>query len=125
MRALNSDEPEDTAVAHRSIGYRAQKAVERPDSGESGYKMHNLSILAVGLSHPVFLQSLQSVCAGRIVGASGPDGVLIQLNSFRGGTAEHHRAKASIAQRQGLDPYLRGFVVPDIQISRRRDGGQT
>ena len=55
-----------------------------------------------------------------VVGASIPKRVLVELQALRTHPAEHHRAQASVAERQGLVPRRRRRLV--VERERRGDG---
>jgi hypothetical protein len=53
-----------------------------------------------------------------------PDGDVIELESLVLRLTENHRAQASVADRQGLDPLVRGGLIPEtICLSARGFGG--
>ncbi len=57
-----------------------------------------------------------------VLGTSGPQRVVVQLQPFLGDTAEDHRAQAPVANGQGFDPALCGPPIPERRRERRGYG---
>ena len=60
---------------------------------------------------------------GGVVGAAGPEGVLVELKAFVLDAAEDHGAEAAIAERKGLDPLGGGLAIPEGEVGRGRRVG--
>ena len=71
---------------------------------------------------PGFGQGLQRFGIIRIVGASGVQGVLVQLQPLDGRAPENHRAQSPVADRQSLHPLTRRLLIPEQKPLRIRAG---
>ena len=60
-----------------------------------------------------------------IMRLTAPERVLVELNPLTGRATEHHRAHVSIADGQGLGPFLRRLGVPKLEriicVGRERE----
>ncbi len=69
-------------------------------------------VLALEQQAAHFRQDFQRFRIGGVARVALPHGLFVELDAFVAGASEHHRAEASVADGQGLGPFLRGLRVP-------------
>ena len=104
----------DPQVAERLIGLQVTRAPHQLLVRE--VLRFLVAALADELPHP--RQVLQRLAVDRVVGPSGPERVLVQLDALRGHSSEHHAAQSAVADRQGFDPLPRGLAIREDRPDR-------
>ncbi len=68
-------------------------------------------------AHLVEIRSGLAVDLG--IRAASPERILVELQAFARHAPEHHGAQSPIADRQRLDPFAGGSLVPELQVRHR------